>query len=239
MTDTGSAGSTGPGAMDPAATDSSSQGAASADPIALLRAGLRDGDPDAVALGLRQIPVGIAVDGGQPRVALDGERRLLPVFLDLDSWRAFGIEGDPQLLQPGQLAALLEALTHVDEVLVDPALPSAMRIPRVDVVQLLGGSTPASGTIGFDQDAQLARRARAALDAAGLGGSERAWAVQRRSAAGSTPAVAVADGVGDDVLASIADALGRADLPRDLELVQLDADWTRTARDAWAEAAVA
>lgn len=222
MTDTGSAGS-----------------GSAADPIERLRTGLRDGDPDAVALVLRQIPVAIAVDGGQPRIALDGELRLLPVFLDMDSWRAFGLEGDPQLLQPEQLSQLLEALSHVDEVLIDPALPSAMRIPRVDLVQLLGGTSGAPETTGFDQDAQLAGRARPVLEAAGLGGSASAWAVQRRSPTGSTPAVAVADGVDDDVLASIAAALGGADLPRDLELVQLDASWTRTAREAWAEVAVA
>lgn len=220
-------------------TDPGSAGAGPADPIALLRAGLRDGDPEAVALGLRQIPIGIPVDDGQPRIALDGERRLLPVFLDLASWRAFGLEGDPQLLQPGQLSALLQALTHVDEVLIDPALPSAMRIPRAEVVQLLGGSTAAAETIGFEQDAQLAGQARPLLHAAGHGGGSSAWAVRRRSPEGSTPAVAVADGVDDEVLASIAAALGRADLPRDLELVQLDASWTRTAREQWGDVAVA
>ena len=61
----------------------------------------------------------------------------------------------------------------------------------------------------------------------------------RVTAAGSSPAIAVADGVDDATLTSIATALGGADLPRDLELVQLDTAWTRTARDAWARVAVA
>ncbi len=213
---------------------------AAMDAVARLREGLHSGDTAAVALGLQQVPIAIAVDDGQPRVAVDGDRRVLPVFLDIDSWRAFGLPGDPQLLRDAALLALLEALAHVDDLVIDPALPSAIRVPRTDVVQLLGGTTDAAAeTAGFDQDAQLAASARSVLQAAGHRGTATAWAVQRVTAAGSTPAIAVADGADDATLESIASALGRADLPRDLELVQLDAAWTRTARDAWAGVAVA
>lgn len=213
---------------------------AAIDAVARLRNGLRAGDTAAVALGLQQVPVAIAVDGGQPRVAVDGDRRVLPVFLDMDSWRAFGLPGEPQLLTRPTLLALLQALAHVDDLVIDPALPSAIRVPCADIVQLLGGhSDEASPTMGFDQDAQLAASARPALQAAGHHGTVTAWAVRRVTATGSTPAIAVADGIDDDVLTSIAAALGRAELPPDLELVQLDEAWTRTARDEWSGVAVA
>lgn len=208
--------------------------------VTRLREALSAGDRGAVAQGLRQVPVAIGLDGAQPRIAVEGERRLLPLFLDMDSWRAFGLPGDPLLLPHAKLLALLEALTHVDDVLVDPALPSAMQIPRTDLVQLLSAApSTAVDTTGFDQDAALATDARAALASAGLTGSATAWAVRRRTAAGTTPAIAVADGVDDAVVASIGAALGRAELPRDLELVRLDPEWTRTAREGWAAVAVA
>lgn len=123
-------------AMSPAAMDA----------VARLREGLHRGDAAAVALGLQQVPVAIAVDGGQPRVALDGALRVLPVFLDMDSWRAFGLPGDPQLLTHRTLLPLLEALAHVDDIVIDPALPSAIRVPRTDVVQMLGGEPGVQGT---------------------------------------------------------------------------------------------
>lgn len=116
------------------------------DAVARLREGLHRGDIAAVALGLQQVPVAIAVDGGQPRVALDGALRVLPVFLDMDSWRAFGLPGDPQLLTHRTLLPLLEALAHVDDIVIDPALPSAIRVPRTDVVQMLGGEQGDPGT---------------------------------------------------------------------------------------------
>lgn len=212
---------------------------AAMDAVARLRDGLHRGDTAAVALGLQQVPVAIALDGEQPRIAVDGDRRVLPVFLDMDSWRAFGLPGDPQLVRHPALLALLEALAHVDDLVIDPALPSAIRVPRADVVQLLGGADAVAETAGFDQDVQLAASARPALQAAGLRGTATAWAVQRVTAAGSTPAIAVADSADDATLTSIATALRGADLPRDLELVQLDATWTRTARDEWATVAVA
>ncbi|MGM1030718.1 MAG: hypothetical protein ACQEWM_12740 [Actinomycetota bacterium] len=218
---------------------------AAMDAVARLRAGLHSGDTAAVALGLQQVPVAIAVDAGQPRVAADGDLRVLPVFLDMESWRAFGLPGDPQLLTPEALRPLLEALPHIDDIVIDPALPSAIRVPRTDVVQLLGGKDAADETdasdetAGFDPDVQLAVSARTALLAAGHAGMHSAWAVQRVTAAGTTPAIAVADTVEDVVLGAIADALANAGLPLELELVQLDEAWTRTARDEWAEVAVA
>lgn len=210
------------------------------DPIAALRAALAAGDRAAVAAGLRQVPVAIGVDGSQPRVAIEGESRLLPIFLDMASWRAFGLPGEPLLLPHAKLADLLAALEHVDDVLVDPALPSAMRIPRADLADLLASSDGSRARAdGFDPDAALADRARAALATESHPGAARAWAVQRVTADARTPTIAVAHGVADAEIAAIASALGRADLPRELELVQLDEAWTRTARDAWSQAAVA
>ncbi|WP_306233753.1 hypothetical protein [Agrococcus beijingensis] len=112
-------------------------GGGSGDAVALVRAGLTAGDEVAVVLGLRRTSVAIPVDGAQPRIAVDGDRRLLPVFLDMASWRAFGLEGEPMLLSHEMLLSLLQAMTHVDGVLIDPALPSAMQIPRTDLVRLL------------------------------------------------------------------------------------------------------
>lgn len=211
-----------------------------ANAVTRLRDALGAGDRDAVARGLQQLPVAIGLDGSQPRIAVVGERRQLPVFLDMASWQAFGLPGEPLLLPHAKLLPLLEALAHVDDVLVDPALPTALQIPRDDLVQLLSAApTRAGDTTGFDQDEALAADARAALAAAGLGGTTTAWAVQRRTAEGSTPAIVVADGVEGAVLASIGEALQRAQLPRELELVELDAEWTRTAREGWAAVAVA
>lgn len=211
-----------------------------ANKVSRLRNALGSGDRNAVARGLQQLPVAIGLDGSHPRIAVVGERRQLPVFLDVESWRAFGLPGEPLLLPHAKLLALLEALTHVDDVLIDPALPTALRIPRADLARLLD---PAPGramdTTGFDPDETLAIHARAALAAAGFMGSATAWAVQRRTADGSTPAIVVAKGVEDAVLASIHEALRRATLPRDLELAELDEDWTRTARERWSAVAVA
>jgi hypothetical protein len=120
-----------------APSDGDGGGGDGGDAVALVRAGLAAGDEVAVVLGLRRTWIAIPVDGAQPRIAVDGDRRLLPVFLDMASWRAFGLEGDPMLLSHGKLLALLQALTHVDGVLIDPALPTAVQIPRADLVRLL------------------------------------------------------------------------------------------------------
>lgn len=131
------------------------------DAVAELRAALRATDRVAIARGLQRVPVAIGLDGAQPRIAIDGTRRLLPVFLDMDSWTTFALPGKPLLLDAEKLLALLEALTHVDDVLVDPALASAMRLPRVDLVQLLS-STPGAGAEPANSDQDQAGRAPAA-----------------------------------------------------------------------------
>ena len=123
-----------------------------------LRDALGSGDRDAVARGLQRLPVAVGLDGSLPCIAAVGERRQLPIFLDMESWRTFGLPGEPLLMGHAKLLALLEALAHVDDVLVDPALPTALQIPRTDLVQLLRTPpAPAVAKTGFGGTATAER----------------------------------------------------------------------------------
>lgn len=203
--------------------------------IARLRDAIRDGDIATTAEQLRRIPIGIAADGAQPRVIDDDGSRLLPVFLDAASWQAFGLDGQPALLEPDRLRDLLAAATHVDAVLVDPALPTATRIPRTDLLALLA-STNTTDADALHPDPALAARVAAPSTPT----IAAAWGVRRTVDQHSTPAIAVAADASDDAVARLIAALRRdASLPRDLELVELDEATTTRARIEWTSAIVA
>lgn len=218
---------------------------AESQPVLDLRRALSESDQRAAAELLPRVRVALAVSDDQPRVAVDGDRRLLPAFLSMASWEAFGSTDEVRLLDPGQLLTVLDALV-VDAVLFDPALPTAVAVPVSDVKALLrgefGGEDGASrvaGRLQFAPDPAWTQQVRTVLSGLGSVG-ERAWAVQRVSTAGATPTVAVSAQASEaDVRGLIAALQAAEGLPPSLEVIQLDEAATQKAETDWAATRVA
>jgi hypothetical protein len=218
---------------------------AESEPVLDLRRALAQRDHRAAAELLPRIRVALAVADDQPRVARDGDRRLLPVFLSMASWEAFDSTDDVRLLEPVQLLTLLEQLP-VDAVLFDPALPDAVEVPTADVMALLRGEFPGedgtsrvAGRMQFAPDPAWTQQVREVLSGLGVIG-EQAWAVQRVSSAGTTPTVAVSSRADDAELQDLIAALQGADgLPASLEVIRLDDAATEQAEAGWEATRVA
>ncbi|AWB93600.1 SseB family protein [Aeromicrobium chenweiae] len=209
-------------------------------PVVDLRAALLRQDAAAASDLLRRVPLAVAVAEGQARVGLADGRRVLPVFLSLESWKAFGSTDEVRPLPAADFAEVVRLLA-VDSILFDPALPTAIEIPVDDVVAMLRGVVP--GTEGESRilgdlhaQADVALRDRVAeqisdsLPSKLLG---RIWAFSRLAPAGSVPVVALAAGIDDADLQRVAAALRASDLPQELEALILDEKQTRLADENW------
>lgn len=120
-------------------------------------------------------------------------------------------------------------------------LSTAIELPEEDVTALLRGVAPEAGgesrilgSLHAQADPELRDHVANELsDDVPSPLLARLWAFSRLTAGGSVPTIALAAGLDDADLESITAALRRADLPRDLEALVLDADQTRTADTTW------
>lgn len=217
------------------------------DPVADLRAALAGRDAWAVTTLLATVPIGVLVSGEQALVGSDDRGTVLPVFLSSDSVDAFtaaqGQEsGELRLLRAKELHALLVGL-EVDQVVFDPALPSAMRVPGAEVREMLqgeyvdaDGQRRIAGDVSFAPDPSLRQVLASAAGqqlVADLG--TRAWATTRTSRGIDAPSLALAADVPAADIERLLDVLRQAQLPwPNLEVTQLDAEQTAAAQEQWA-----
>lgn len=214
-------------------------GTDSVSPVDELRRALVSKDVVAAAHHMGAVHLAVPVRDGAVATVRVAEGSGLPVFLSWDSWEAFDSDAEVRALEPGDFLRMLESVAP-DVVIVDPALTSAMVLPAGDVAELLRGqfrdatgSLRIAGVQGASADDALRIGVRDALRRSGATvGVDRVWVLRRPAGAGSVPTVAVAH---DDAPGApmIADALQGADLPRDLELIVLDEQTTRTAGEDW------
>lgn len=210
-----------------------------ADPIAQLRTALRRGDGRTAATLLPQLRVAVvAGPDGSARTAVVGSIRVLPVFLSMDSWRAFADAGTPVLLDPDRFRRILDETT-AEQVRFDPATAEAVDVPVADVRLLVrgeyldGAQLRIAGEIVLRPAPELAVAVSEAVRSAGGPTGIELWAMWRVTGGTSAPVLAVPGDVSDEAVAELVSSLRGAALPPDLEVLPLDAAATDRARTQW------
>lgn len=210
------------------------------EPLVVLRAALRAGNPEAAARLLPRLPVAVAVRGDHPVTGFVEGQRALPVFLSMDSWTAFGSGDDVRLLDPAAFGDVVDQLA-IDVVLFDPATSDAVTVPATDVRTLLRGEVVAKdgsvrliGEVTFVANPELRAVLAEVITALGDVAPASVWAMWRMSGYTSTPTIAVADDLPEPAVQRLLDGVrARPDLPRDVEVIPLSASDTARARVEW------
>ncbi|MFT4262158.1 MAG: hypothetical protein QM572_02140 [Nocardioides sp.] len=218
-------------------------------PVDRVRQALATRDAATVARYLPATRLAIAHDGTAPRVAVQGDRRVLPVFLSFDSWEAFRSSDDVVVLSSAELAEVIDRW-NVDIVLFDPALPSAIEVPATDVATLLRGDSPlGDGGEQLPANSELtpAPELASAIRSVVTGRVEAStlaqlWAVTRQDGERPIPVLAAGHELSAAVLSNVVQILrdaGAATLPANLELTSLDARLTDEAAARWPDGSIA